>query len=150
MNNLVHFVDFTSLLQMDGSGTRWGGTTNTTTIYSGRSRNSKIRKSIDVVAGLFQMSNELREERESIMTRTSKDGSNNNMEAFLNRETTLKYNDELEEVAQVGIKFFFQSKNKLMHVSIYKEQTRLNHDTKKSRAAQNPKECNAISHLQIF
>ncbi len=103
MYYLVEFIDFTSLLQMDGSGTRWGGTTNTTTIYSGRSRNNKIRKSIDVVAGLFQMSNELREERESIMTRTSKDGSNNNMEAFLNRETTLKYNDELEEVAQVGV-----------------------------------------------
>lgn len=87
---------------MDGDGAHWGGTTTTANIHGGgRSRNSVIRKSIDVVAGLFQMSNELREERENIMTRTAKDGGNNSMEAFINRETTLKYNDELEEVAQV-------------------------------------------------
>ncbi len=44
------------------------------------------------------MSNELRVERENIKTRnTNKDGT----DAFINREVTLKYNDELDEVAQV-------------------------------------------------
>lgn len=55
--------------------------------------------SLQVVEGLFNMSNELREERESIMAH-GKDGSNN-MEAFINRETTLKYNEELDAVARV-------------------------------------------------
>ncbi len=50
------------------------------------------------------MSNELRVERENIKTRsTNKDGN----DAFINRETTLKYNDELEEVVQVS-NFFKQ------------------------------------------
>ena len=45
------------------------------------------------------MSNELRVERENIKTRnTNKDGT----DAFINREVTLKYNDELDEVAQVS------------------------------------------------
>eukprot|EP01031_Cornospumella_fuschlensis_P025439 gene25439-30718_t len=64
------------------------------------------KKSIDVVAGLFQMSNELREERESIMFRVHQkegdqreNGEAPNSDAFLNRETTLKYNDQLDEVA---------------------------------------------------
>jgi hypothetical protein len=93
---------------MGGDGARWGGTTTTAAIHNNaRARNSVIRKSIDVVAGLFQMSNELREERENIMTRTTKDGGNNNIEAFINRETTLKYNDELDEVAQVSFMFTF-------------------------------------------
>lgn len=55
------------------------------------------------------MSNELREERESIMFRTSqhqKEGTattpESGSDAFLNRETTLKYNDQLDEVAMVS------------------------------------------------
>lgn len=53
-----------------------------------------------MVEGLFNMSNELREERESIMAH-GKDGAGN-MEAFINRETTMKYNEELDAVSRVS------------------------------------------------
>lgn len=52
-------------------------------------------KNMDAVEELFQMSNELRHEREQIRSRT--DG---NMDAFLNRGVTIKYSNELDEVMQ--------------------------------------------------
>lgn len=61
------------------------------------SRRESLRYSINVVEGLFQMSNDLRVERESIMSH-GKDGN----DAFINRETTMRYNDQLEDVAQVN------------------------------------------------
>lgn len=73
-----------------------------TTVASSVKQAQKPKKqeySLQVVEGLFNMSNELRVERESIVAR-GKDGSNN-IEAFLNRETTLKYNEELDDVARV-------------------------------------------------
>ncbi|RYH14542.1 hypothetical protein EON65_33405 [archaeon] len=65
------------------------------------------KKSVDVVAGLFQMSNELREERESIMFRSNQPNEGAiepeiGSDAFLNQETTLKCNDQLDEVATVS------------------------------------------------
>lgn len=99
---------------------RWGGTNVTTTgsrklsslgaaaavasIAKKYKANKKQEYSLQVVEGLFNMSNELREERESIMAH-GKDGSTN-MEAFIHRETTLKYNEELDDVATVGYLFF--------------------------------------------
>lgn len=53
--------------------------------------------SVDVVANLFHMSNEMREERENIVTRAGGD-----ITAFLNRDITMKYNEELEEVKNVS------------------------------------------------
>jgi len=63
-----------------------------------KSSNVKKRlkmKSVDAVEELFQMSNE-RHEREQILSRA--DG---NMDAFLNRGVTMKYNEELDEVIEV-------------------------------------------------
>jgi hypothetical protein len=92
---------------------RWGGTNFATTgsrklsslgaatavasIAKKYKANKKQEYSLQVVEGLFNMSNELREERESIMAH-GKDGSTN-MEAFFHRETTLKYNEELDDIA---------------------------------------------------
>lgn len=89
---------------------RWGGTTHSASDVKRRLSERKLRHSIDVVAGLFHMSNELRVERENIKTRnTNKEGN----DAFINREMTMKYNEELDEVAQVSTK---QLLNQLMHV----------------------------------
>eukprot|EP01033_Poteriospumella_lacustris_P002978 gene2978-2179_t len=63
-----------------------------------KKKKKKQEYSLQVVEGLFNMSNELREERESIMAH-GKDGAGN-MEAFINRETTLKYNEELDAVSR--------------------------------------------------
>ena len=58
--------------------------------------------SVDVVSDLFKMSNELRVERESIMLRNIQGGAGNaGMNAFLNREATMKYNEELDDVTTV-------------------------------------------------
>lgn len=65
-----------------------------------KKKKKKQEYSLQVVEGLFNMSNELREERESIMAH-GKDGAGN-MEAFINRETTLKYNEELDAVSRVS------------------------------------------------
>ena len=49
------------------------------------------------------MSNELRQERENIIARSNMIENDEKLEAFLNRDTTMKYNDQLDEVAQVYI-----------------------------------------------
>jgi len=80
------------------------------------------KQSTDVLADLFSMSNELRLERESIKSRKSssaggsRPGSGNSVNsnhneddnnAFINRETTLKYSQQLEEFSQVCFFSFF-------------------------------------------
>lgn len=68
----------------------------------------KSKLSIDVVEDLFKMSNELRQERENIIARSTMiDNTDEKLEILLNRDTTMKYNDQLDEVAQVYILFLY-------------------------------------------
>jgi hypothetical protein len=50
--------------------------------------------SVDIVSDLFDMSNDLRVERERISTRKTEE----DIDAFVNRDATMKYNTELDEV----------------------------------------------------
>eukprot|EP01039_Chlorochromonas_danica_P003987 gene3987-4362_t len=77
-----------------------------------RNRKNSHQVSLDVVAGLFQMSNELRQERESIMSRgaNNREGTPNDIDDFLHRKTTLKYSEQLDEVAMTKQEAFLTQK----------------------------------------
>lgn len=59
--------------------------------------------SVDVVSDLFNMSNALRNEREEIVQRNQQlqAATTQSHTAYMNHGVTMKYNDELDEVAQV-------------------------------------------------
>eukprot|EP00601_Ochromonadales_sp_CCMP2298_P024470 CAMPEP_0173296556 /NCGR_PEP_ID=MMETSP1143-20121109/15023_1 /TAXON_ID=483371 /ORGANISM="non described non described, Strain CCMP2298" /LENGTH=434 /DNA_ID=CAMNT_0014236415 /DNA_START=31 /DNA_END=1332 /DNA_ORIENTATION=- len=65
-----------------------------------RTASRKASRSVDVVADLFKMSNELRVERESIMLRGSGRGAGQVVGLGGDHDITLRYNDELEENLQ--------------------------------------------------
>jgi len=60
----------------------------------------RMVSSIDIVADLFSLSNDMRIERENIVGRNDKD---THMKAFIDRDTTIKYNEILEDVVKVYI-----------------------------------------------
>lgn len=84
-------------MSIASSDMKWGGITSLRNTVAKRMRSSFA--SADVAFDLFQMSNDLRIEREQIIGRGQQDDGN--IDAFLKREQTLKYNEELDEVIKV-------------------------------------------------
>lgn len=88
-----HFIHFTK------RDIHWGGIA--TTVPTIHMKRTQSIKSIDVVEDLFHMSNELREEREHILHRHPADEDDCGMQAYIHRDVTLKYNEELEDIKKV-------------------------------------------------